>query len=71
MENGEFVVYVSDEVIIEDINEMVVSLDFDESEFICILFYFIESKIVLVFGIKEVCICFECILEWYMMFDND
>ncbi|MBU8804849.1 flavin reductase family protein [Bacillus subtilis] len=59
VENGEFVVHVSDEAIIEDINETAASLRPD------------ESKAVSVPGIKEARVRFECKLERHITFDND
>lgn len=64
----EFVVYVSDEFIIEDINKMVVRFDFDVSEFGMIDFFVIDSVCISVFGIKEVKVRFECIFECYFLF---
>lgn len=71
MENGEFVVHVSDEAIIEDINETAASLDPDESELTRTSLHPVESKAVSVPGIKEARIRFECTLERHMTFDND
>ncbi|MGG1015489.1 flavin reductase family protein [Bacillus subtilis] len=59
VENGEFVVHVSDEAIIEDINETAASLRPD------------ESKAVSVPGIKEARVRFECKLDRHITFDND
>ncbi|MCG3231395.1 flavin reductase family protein [Bacillus subtilis] len=59
VENGEFVVHVSDEATIEDINETAASLRPD------------ESKAVSVPGIKEARVRFECKLERHITFDND
>ncbi|MFC7802731.1 flavin reductase family protein [Bacillus subtilis] len=59
VENGEFVVHVSDEATIEDINETAASLRPD------------ESKAISVPGIKEARVRFECKLERHITFDND
>ncbi|MBL3647851.1 flavin reductase family protein [Bacillus vallismortis] len=71
VENGEFVVHVSDEAIIEDINETAASLGPDESELTRTSLHPVESKSVSVPGIKEARIRFECTLEQHMTFDND
>ncbi|MCY8719370.1 flavin reductase family protein [Bacillus sp. S10C12M] len=71
VENGEFVVHVSDEAIIEDINETAASLGPDESELSRTSLHPVESKAVSVPGIKEARIRFECTLERHITFDND
>lgn len=71
MENGEFVVHVSDEAIIEDINETAASLRPDESELTRTSLHPVESKAVSVPGIKEARVRFECKLERHITFDND
>ncbi|MCY8164020.1 flavin reductase family protein [Bacillus inaquosorum] len=71
LENGEFVVHVSDEAIIEDINETAASLGPDESELTRTSLHPVESKSVSVPGINEARIRFECTLERHMTFDND
>lgn len=45
VENGEFVVHVSDEAIIEDINETAASLGPDESELTCTSLHPVERKL--------------------------
>lgn len=71
VENGEFVVHVSDEAIIEDINETAASLRPDESELTRTSLHPVESKAVSVPGIKEARVRFECKLERHITFDND
>ncbi|MGQ9008335.1 flavin reductase family protein [Bacillus stercoris] len=71
VENGEFVVHVSDEAIIEDINETAANLGPDESELTRTSLHPVESKAVSVPGIQEARIRFECTLERHITFDND
>ncbi|WIG46526.1 flavin reductase family protein [Bacillus halotolerans] len=71
IENGEFVVHVSDEAIIEDINETAASLGQDESEMTRTSLHSVESTAVSVPGIQEARIRFECKLERHITFDND
>lgn len=71
VENGEFVIHVSDEAIIEDINETAANLGPDESELTRISLHPVESKAVSVPGIQEARVRFECTLERHITFDND
>ncbi|OIR61336.1 hypothetical protein BLL41_09030 [Bacillus sp. FMQ74] len=71
VENGEFVIHVSDEAIIEDINETAANLGPDESELTRTSLHPVESKAVSVPGIQEARVRFECTLERHITFDND
>ncbi|ASB62679.1 hypothetical protein SC22_03575 [Bacillus sp. A053] len=71
VENGEFVVHVSDEDIIEDINETAANLGPDESELTRTSLHPVESNAVSVPGIQEARVRFECTLERHITFNND
>ncbi|BEV39916.1 flavin reductase family protein [Bacillus stercoris] len=71
VENGEFVVHVSDEDIIEDINETAANLEPDESELTRTSLHPVESNAVSVPGIQEARVRFECTLERHITFNND
>ncbi|MFJ5964354.1 flavin reductase family protein [Bacillus sp. NPDC093026] len=67
----EFVVHVSDEDIIQDINETAATLPQGESELNQTRLHQVKSTAVAVPGIKEARIRFECKLEKHMTFQND
>ncbi|WP_444559050.1 flavin reductase family protein [Bacillus stercoris] len=71
VENGEFVVHVSDEDIIEDINETAANLEPDESELTRTSLHPVESNAVSVPGIQEARVRFECTLERHITINND
>ncbi|KAF6541427.1 flavin reductase family protein [Bacillus sp. EKM208B] len=67
----EFVVHVSDESIIEDINKTAARLDPDVSELGMTDLSVTDSACISVPGIKEAKVRFECILERHLPFQND
>ncbi|MBK4213367.1 flavin reductase family protein [Bacillus pumilus] len=67
----EFVVHVSDEDMIEDINETAATLPREESELDRTGLHQVESHVISVPGIKEARIRFECQLEKHLTFQND
>ncbi|WP_343311006.1 flavin reductase family protein [Bacillus atrophaeus] len=69
--SGEFVVHISDEDIIEEINKTAARLSPEESEIEQTALHTAESACVSVPGIKEARIRFECRLERHITFEND
>lgn len=67
----EFIVHVSDESIIEDINKTAARLGPDASELDLTALSAAESACVSVPGIKEAKVRFECRLEHHLPFQND
>ncbi|WP_412854885.1 flavin reductase family protein [Bacillus sp. 179-C3.3 HS] len=70
-DRGEFVIHVSDEAIIEDVNETAATLRVEESELDRTRLHQVKSTMVEVPGIQEARIRFECRLEQHIMFQND
>ncbi|OLP66733.1 hypothetical protein BACPU_00920 [Bacillus pumilus] len=70
-DRGEFVVHVSDEHIIQDVNETAATLPQGESELKRTRLHSVESSVVAVPGIQEARIRFECKLEQHLTFQND
>lgn len=71
IDREEFVVHVSDEDMIEDINETAATLPREESELDRTGLHQVESHVISVPGIKEARIRFECQLEKHLTFQND
>nr|WP_253207645.1 flavin reductase family protein [Bacillus sp. GG161] len=71
IDREEFVVHVSDEAMIEDINETAATLPEEESELTRTGLHQVKSSVVSVPGIKEARIRFECQLEKHLTFQND
>lgn len=71
IDKKEFVVHVSDEDMIEDINETAATLPREESELDRTGLHQVESHVISVPGIKEARIRFECQLEKHLTFQND
>lgn len=71
IDRGEFVVHVSDEAMIQDINETAATLPKEESELERTGLHQVKSSVVAVPGIKEARIRFECQLEKHLTFQND
>ncbi|MEK6472622.1 flavin reductase family protein [Bacillus safensis] len=71
IDREEFVVHVSDEDMIEDINETAATLPREESELDRTGLHQVESNVISVPGIKEARIRFECQLEKHLTFQND
>ncbi|MGE6630300.1 flavin reductase family protein [Bacillus sp. NPDC077027] len=67
----EFVVHVSDEQIIEDVNQTAATLSRDQSELNRTHLHTIESTVITVPGVKEARIRFECKLMKHITFQND
>ena len=63
--------HVSDEAIIEEINETAATLPVEESELERTGLHQVESHVISVPGIKEARIRFECQLEKHLTFQND
>ncbi|PCK19650.1 hypothetical protein CEY02_16695 [Bacillus pumilus] len=70
-DRGEFVIHVSDEALIEDINETAATLPEEESELDRTRLHQVKSSVVTVPGIKEARIRFECLLEKHLIFQNE
>ncbi|GAA0361199.1 flavin reductase family protein [Bacillus horti] len=68
---GEFVVHLSDEQLIEEINKTAATLKNDESELSLTSLHTTDSSIVSVPGIKEASIRFECKLDQHLTFQDD
>ncbi|GEN36304.1 MULTISPECIES: flavin reductase family protein [Aneurinibacillus] len=71
VERGEFVVHVSNEDMIEEINKTAASLDPDESELDLTQLHTVDSTHISVPGIKEAPIRFECKLEKHLTFNGE
>ncbi|ALC83746.1 MULTISPECIES: flavin reductase family protein [Bacillus] len=67
----EFVIHLSDESIIEEINKTAASLPQDESELEQTSLSLVDSEKISVPGIREAKIRFECRLEQHLTFAND
>jgi flavin reductase (DIM6/NTAB) family NADH-FMN oxidoreductase RutF len=71
VERGEFVVHVSNEDTVEEINKTAASLNPDESELDLTQLHTIDSLHISVPGIKEAPIRFECKLEKHITLDGE